>query len=160
MLPAERRTMSGILLKALKPEAIRLRLEATTKEAAIRELVGILDSVEPLQDRAEAERVIFAREQTMSTGMQDGLAIPHAKTDVVEHLVVALGLKPEGLDFDCADGQPARILFVTLSPTNKAGPHIQLLAEVTGVLRHQAAREAVLQAKTPEEVIAALLRKY
>ena len=148
--------MSVLLQKALRPATIRLHLEATDKDAAIRELLALIDDDEHLRDRAAAEEALFAREISMSTGMGDGIAMPHAKTNTVDHLTMALGLKAGGLDFDSADGEPAKIFFLTLSPANKAGPHIQLLSEVSNIMRHAEAREAILKATSPEGVFALL----
>ncbi len=151
--------MASMLQKVLKPEAIRIRLQATNKQEAIRELVDILDQAEHLKDRAEAERVLFARERSLSTGLQDGIAIPHGKTDTVDHLVVAIGIRKDGIDFDCADGKPARIFVLALSPASKAGPHIQFLAEISSILAKPEARQRLLSAASPQEVYSLLTLK-
>ena len=133
-----------------------MRLKADTKDEAIRELVGILAEAGLLGDRGEAERVVLERERVMSTGMEAGIAIPHGKTDTVDRLVVGLALKAEGIDFDCADGKPARILLVTLSPACRTGPHLRFMADITRLLRDPGLREAVLNAATPREVVSLL----
>jgi len=133
-----------------------MNLEATEKQDAIRELIGILDDAGHLTDRAEAERVVLERESIMSTGMEKGIAIPHGKTDTVDSLVVAVALKPEGIDFACADGQPATILITTLSPASRSGPHIRFMAEVSTLLQSEATRERLLASSTPEQAVAIL----
>jgi len=143
----------SLLREALRPECVRTHLGALDKESCIRELVGILRVAGLLRDPAEAERVVLARERLMSTGLEHGIAIPHGKTDTVDRLLVALGLKPEGIDFGCVDGQPARILILTLSPASRSGPHIRFMAEVSGLLRSASLRAAVLAAPTPSEVV-------
>jgi PTS system nitrogen regulatory IIA component len=130
-----------------------MHLEANTKEEAIRELIGIIHQTTPLQDLAEAERVVLEREKVMSTGMEHGVAIPHGKTDTVDRLLVAIALKPEGLDFQCMDGKPARILLVTLSPSNRSGPHLRFMAEVSRLLQDDNLRQNLLAAQTPETVV-------
>ncbi len=149
---------ASFLWQVLKPELIRMHLENRDKPGIIRELVGILDTAGLLKDRAEAERVVLAREQMMSTGMEHGVAIPHGKTDTVDGLLVALALCPEGVDFDCIDRQPARILIVTLSPASRTGPHIRFMAEVSRILRDPDLRAQVLAAKSPGTVVDILLR--
>ena len=140
----------------LRPDLVKMHLEATDKTAAIRELVGLLNGAGLIRDVAEAERVVLEREQIMSTGMECGIAIPHGKTNAVNGLVAAVALKPEGIDFDCADAQPARVLIVTLSPREGAAAHLRFMAEITRLLRREAVRERVLQAKTPDDVLSLL----
>jgi len=147
---------TSFLRDVLKPDRVKLRLQAATKDDAIRELIDILAGPGIIADRAEAERVVFAREALMSTGMECGIAIPHGKTDSVGSLVVSMALKPEGIEFECADGQPARILLMTLSPANRTGPHIRFMAEVSRLLRNEKFRERVLAAGSREEIVALL----
>jgi mannitol/fructose-specific phosphotransferase system IIA component (Ntr-type) len=149
---------ASILRQALRPEVVKLRLEATTKDEAIRELVQILDDAGCLPDPAEALRVVEARERVMSTGMENGLAIPHGKTDTVPQLVVAMGLKPEGIEFDSVDGDPATILLMTVSPASKSGPHLRFMADVTRLLRDGQMREQVLTAESANEVVGLLVQ--
>ncbi|MBN2450285.1 MAG: PTS sugar transporter subunit IIA [Lentisphaeria bacterium] len=149
--------MTGSFLRqTLRAETVKMRLEAATKADAIAELVGILAATGQLRDPAEALRVVLARERMMSTGMEQGIAIPHGKSDTVDGLLVGLALKPEGMDFECQDGQPARILIVTLSPASRTGPHLRFMADITRLLRDEGLRRAVLAAGSPAEVVALL----
>jgi len=106
-----------------------------------------------VKDREAALKAVLEREQKMSTGMQQGIAIPHGKTDAVDRLVAVVGLKPEGIDFDSMDGQPARILVMTLSSLSRTGPHIQFLSEISQVLNNAEKREALLRAQTAAEAV-------
>lgn len=96
---------------------------------------------------------VLTREEKMSTGMENGIAIPHGKTDSVDNLIIAVALKKEGVDFDSMDGQVSTIFIMTISPQSRSGPHIQFLAEVSKVLKEPEAREMLLAARTVEEVI-------
>jgi len=129
---------------------------AETKDEAIHEMLDVLETAGVLPDRAAAEKVVFERERVMSTGMECGIAIPHGKTDTVDQLIVAVGIKREGLDFDCADGQPARMFIMTLSPVSRSGPHIRFLAEISRLLHTADVRERVLNAADSREVVAVL----
>ena len=144
---------SSFFQSVLKPELIRMHLAATTKDDAIRELLDILDKAGLLQNRAEAERVVFERERCMSTGMEFGIAIPHGKTDSVERLVAAMAIKPEGLAFDAVDKQPSRLFVITLSPVNQTGPHLRFMAETSKILRSPKIRAALMAAKKPEDAV-------
>lgn len=142
-----------MIVTELRPELIRTRLQATTKQEAIDELVSILEAAGELEDSEDARQAVLKRESTMSTGMENGIAIPHGKTDSVSSLKVAMGLKPEGIDFDSADGEPSRILLMTVSPASRSGPHLRFMAEVSMLLRSASVREALLQTETPEAAL-------
>ena len=106
-----------------------------------------------IQDREKALQAILEREEKMSTGMNNGVAIPHGKTDSVERLIVAVGLKERGIEFESQDGSPSRIFIMTISPASRSGPHIQFLAEVSKILRNEEARKRLLAARTVEDVV-------
>jgi PTS system nitrogen regulatory IIA component len=144
------------LRKVMTPATITVALKSDTKEGIIEELVDLLmaaGKIKDLKDRKEALQVVLDREKKMSTGMQNGIAIPHGKTDTVGTLVAAIGLKKEGVDFQALDGQPSRIFVMTLSPDTRTGPHIQFLAEISRQLSDAGIRDKVLKAATPEEVL-------
>lgn len=144
------------LRKVLTADTISLNLKSDTKDGIIEEMIDLLmaaGKIRDLKDRKEALRVVLERERKMSTGMQNGIAIPHGKTDRVDALVAAVGLKKEGVDFGSLDGQPSRIFVMTLSPDTRTGPHIQFLAEISRQLSDSAVREKILVAKTADELL-------
>jgi mannitol/fructose-specific phosphotransferase system IIA component (Ntr-type) len=145
------------LRSVLRPEHVRLCLQASLKDDAIRELIGILDEAGLLKNRDEAERVVFDREQAMSTGMENGIAIPHGKTDTVDNLLVGLALKPDGIDFCSFDKQPSTILIIVISPLRNTGPHLRFMAEISKILRNPDTRRLILEARTPEQVVNAII---
>ena len=144
------------LKKVISEDVIRVPLASTAKDAVIEELLDILVSTGRVKDRARALKAIVDREAKMSTGMQGGLALPHAKTDAVDRLVVSFGTKPEGIEFQSLDGRPATMFVMTLSPLNRAGTHIKFLAEIGRFLSDPETRRKVLEAKTPADVSALL----
>ncbi len=147
------------LKKVLLPGTISLALKSSTKEQVIEEMVNLLMSagkIKDLKDRDEALKAVMDREKKMSTGMQNGIAIPHGKTDVVDSLVAALGLCKEGIDFGALDGKPSVIFVMTISPDNRTGPHIQFLAEISRHLNDPRIRERILNAQSKEDIIDAL----
>ena len=141
----------------LRPERVRLRLQATTKDDAIRELLSILDDAQLLRDRGEVERVVFEREQAMSTGMENGVAIPHGKTDSVDRLLVGIALKPEGIEFNAFDRRLSTILIVVISPLQNTGPHLRFMAAISKILRNPDVRQRILRAQSPEEVVSIIV---
>jgi len=137
---------------------VALQLAGTSKDAIIEELVDVLAAAGRIKDRKAALKAVLERERKMSTGLQNGIAIPHGKTDTVESLVAAIGLKKEGIPFDSLDGQPCQIFLITLSPASRTGPHIQFLADISRTLHDAAVRQQVLNATTEDEVVEILCR--
>lgn len=136
----------------LDPHCVVLHLRGVTKEEIITELVDVLAEEGKLLDRTAALEAVFERERTMSTGMQDGIALPHGKTDGVDSIQVAIGLKPEGLEFQSLDGKPSRIFILVVSPKRTTGPHIQFLATISAILKSPEAREQILLSTSRREL--------
>jgi mannitol/fructose-specific phosphotransferase system IIA component (Ntr-type) len=143
---------TNFLKDVIDAKLIKPRLESDAKNEIILELIDMLDQNNLLADRKEAERVVLDRERMMSTGLENGIAIPHGKCNSVKKLIVAVGLKPDGMDFECADGQPARIFLLTLSPASRSGPHIRFMAEISRLLQNDDLRGRVLAATTGKEI--------
>ena len=144
------------LKKVLTKHSIIPDLQANTKNGVIEELVDCLALSEQITDRDTVLQAVLAREEKMSTGMQNGIAIPHGKTDAVDKLCIAIGIKRNGVDFDAMDGQPCSIFIMTLSPKNRVGPHIQFLAEISKLLGIETIRNQLVTAQTADEILALL----
>ncbi|HHJ51780.1 MAG TPA: PTS sugar transporter subunit IIA [Caldithrix abyssi] len=136
----------------LPVEQIAPHLEGKTKFEVIEELLDLIDQNGKLVDREIALQDVLAREGYLSTGLENGLAIPHAKTDGVNELVISFGLKPEGVDFESLDGKPAKLIFLVLSPRDTSGPHIQTLAIISRNLKNAEMRESLLNANSAEQI--------
>ncbi len=145
------------LKNLLKPELVTLDLKGTNKEEIIKELVDLAARSGKVSDKEEAVRSVFERENRMSTGMKHGIAIPHGKTTAVRELVACVGISQREINFDALDRKGCRIFIMTLSPIDKTGPHLQFLAEVGMLFRSEEKRQALLSAKTAEEVVSILL---
>jgi fructose-specific phosphotransferase system IIA component len=141
------------LKKILTKDSILPELKADTKRGVIEEMAAFMVSAGQFTNRAAVVQALLAREEKMSTGMQHGIAIPHGKTDAVEQLVAAVAIHRAGVDFAAMDGKPSHIFIITLSPENRAGPHIQFLAEISKVLSRPELREKLLKAATTDEIL-------
>lgn len=141
------------LKKLLGPKNVFLNLEADTKDGIIEEMIGKLFANGLIKDREGALQAVQEREMKMSTGMNNGVAIPHGKTDCVSSLVAAVGLKKRGIDFASTDGKPSTIFIMTISPASRSGPHIQFLAEVSKILRDASSREKLHAAEEVKDII-------
>jgi len=133
------------------------RLKARNKREALEELSDLLveGGLVATEARDDVLAALIDREEKMSTGMQYGVAIPHAKTDRISELISAVAISEEGVDFDSLDDKPAFIFVVTLSPPTEVGSHIRFLADVSRQLGSQRVREQVIRAETAEEMVTA-----
>ena len=130
-----------------------LDLKSNTKEGIIEELIDMMVSSGQIKDRQAALEAVLEREKKMSTGMQQGVAVPHGKTGTVDDLFVAFGLKKEGVNFESIDGELSKIFVMTISSTNRTGPHIQYLSEISKKLNIASVRERLLNAVTADEIV-------
>jgi fructose-specific phosphotransferase system IIA component len=146
------------LLSIISGECTVTELRSNTKEDVLAELVDILAYHGRLSDRDEVLKDILEREKTMSTGMQHGIALPHAKSDGVKDTCAAVGIKKTGIDFDSVDGEPARLFILVVSPKRTSSPHIQFLAAIGAVLKDDAVREQVINAGSRDEAVNLLHR--
>ena len=145
------------LKKPLTAETISLDLKGDSKDAILAEMVDLLVASGHIRDREAVLKAVLEREKRMSTGMQNGIAIPHGKTDSVDCLVAALGIKRAGVDFGALDGQPSNIFVMTVSPDSRTGPHIQFMAEISRPLNDASVRAKLLAATSPDEVLHLLI---
>ncbi|MDR3304315.1 MAG: cation:proton antiporter [Treponema sp.] len=156
---SEQKGSAEQLLAIIKWEHIELNLKSDTKEAVLAELVDILASRGKLRDRDEVVNAVLAREKIMSTGMQRGIALPHARSDGINDLHVAIGVKKSGVDFDSIDGEKARLFVLVVSPKARDSQHMAFLAAISATLRDPATCEQVINAATNEEALALLQGK-
>jgi len=140
------------LTDILAPECVRKPLLAADKIEAIRELVEVLADTGKLLDPAQVLRAVLDRENTLSTGIGDGLAVPHGKCAGCSHLVMAVGRTTTPIDFASRDGQPVELIVLLVSPPDETGPHIQALARIARLMLMPEFREAVLGAATAREI--------
>jgi len=153
----EARTTKDILA-LIDPECFILDLKGNTKEEVITELVDALAVKDTLVDREQVLADVFERESTMSTGMDHGIALPHAKTDGITDTTVVVGIKKEGINFESMDGQLSQLFVLIVSPKKACSLHVQFLAAVGAILRDKTLRDAVIFSETPQEAVD-LLRK-
>ena len=139
------------LSEILKPQNIKIPLEAKTKTEAIGELVQVLAASGDVTDPKKVLDAVLERESTRTTGIGNGLAIPHGKCQGTKDLVMAIGRAATPIDFQAIDGRPVSIIWMLASPPDKTGPHIHALARISRLMTIDKFRAALLQAKTPQE---------
>lgn len=129
-------------------------LTGKTKIEIIEELLSLMNDLKLIEQYELALNDILDREGYLSTGLENGLAIPHAKTDSIDQLAIVYGLKKEGAPFESLDGKPAEHIFLVLSPKDTSGPHIQALALITRNLKDTKIREKIKQCASAEDIAA------
>ena len=142
----------------LNEKAVISNLKGTTKEDVLRELVDALAKAEGIKIREELIKVLISREALGSTGIGQGVGIPHAKTNAVKKLVAAFGLSHTGVNFDALDGEPVYIFFLLVAPEDSAGPHLKGLARISRLLKDKYFRESLKQLGD-EKAILKLIRE-
>ncbi len=141
--------------EVLTEELVICNLEADNGTDVIEALLERISSTGELRDPSKAREDVLANERRSSTGMQHGVAIPHAKTEAVTRLLAAVAVTKTPVDFDSLDGKPCRIFVMTLSPIDQVGPHMRFLAEIGRILRNRRVRSKILGARTPAELLEA-----
>jgi PTS system nitrogen regulatory IIA component len=147
------------VLNPVSSKNISLNLHGKTKKTIINELLDILAAQDKLLNRDIALKDLLDREQTMSTAIPNGIALPHAKTNAVQELTVAIGIKKSGVDFDSPFDDKTRIIILALAPPNKAKPLYKFILAITAALNDDTLRSKILATKTPDEIVE-LLRQY
>ncbi|UTH14295.1 PTS fructose transporter subunit IIABC [Macrococcus equipercicus] len=138
----------------LTASTIALDLRASSKDAVINELVDTLWSAGKLNDKEKYHAAIHAREAQSTTGIGEGIAIPHAKTDAVKTPAIAFGKSKPGVDYQSLDGTPAHLFFMIAAPAGGAQTHLDALAKLSGMLMNEDVRRQLLDARSKEEVLA------
>ena len=118
----------------------------------LKELVDILVDAGKIENPDAVLRDIIKREELGSTGLEEGIAVPHAKTEAVKSLTVAIGISPKGIDFEALDGKPSQLFFLLLAPPNQAGPHIEALSDIARMSKSKSFMRLLMNSRNSEEV--------
>jgi len=134
----------------LSKELIIPELSARTKKAVLAELVAAVHFVQPELDETHVLDVLLEREALGTTGIGDGIAIPHGKIAELESVLVVVGRSAEGVEFDALDFEPCKIFFLVLAPEKVAGVHLRVLAHISRMLKEEDFRQQFLSASEDE----------
>ncbi len=140
------------ITEILDKRAIKIGITSTTKEDTLKELVEVLARVEDIGDPKAIVKALIERENLGSTGIGQGIAIPHGKTDKVKKLTAILGISKTGVNFDALDGEQVYIFFLLVAPKATAGPHLKALAQISRLLRDPYFCELLRKCKSEEEI--------
>ena len=128
------------------------QLSSKTKKGVLKELVDCIVRKEKEVESNELLRVLLEREELGSTGIGDGIAIPHGKVKKIKKLIVSFGRSIEGVDFQSMDGKPTHLIFLLIAPENSAGIHLKALARISRLLKDGRFRKNLMEANTPQEI--------
>jgi nitrogen PTS system EIIA component len=141
------------LIDLVVENIIKVPMQSTDKPEVLRELVQVLKDAGEISDYESALAAVQNREDKQSTGLTDGIAVPHAKTSAVSSLKLAIGIAPEGIDFDSMDNQPSKLFFLLLASPGMSGPHVEALAEIAKLARSKAFCKALINAENAKEAV-------
>jgi len=145
------------VMDILVPNAVILDLAARTKADVLSEMAQALVAAEPGLDAERLHQVLMDRESLQSTGIGEGVAIPHGKLSGLDRLVASFARSREGVDFDSIDGQPTRLFFLLVVPENAGGQqHLKALARISRFLRDDAFRARLEAAESVDEIFATI----
>ena len=144
------------IMDILVREAVILDLEARTKQDGLSEMATRLAEAEPGLDRAELLNVLLEREKLQSTGIGEGVAIPHGKMPGLSRLVASFARSREGLDFDSIDGQATTLFFLLVVPEHSGGQHLKALARISRFFRDATFRKRLQEAESEDDVFRAI----
>lgn len=147
------------ILDFLDEDSLLLELKKGSKKDVIEQLVSFLLDSGGERDRDGIVKALLDRESIGSTGIGNGVAIPHAKTDAVDSLRVVYAYSEPGVDYEAVDGKPANFFFMVVSPTDEASAQLRLLARISRLMGNRLLRNELKEADNPKEAIEAI-RKY
>ena len=141
------------LIDLITDDIVKVPLESVTKMDVITELVDILVRAGRVQNREKVIEAVLKRENLGSTGLEKGIAVPHAKTDQVSTLTLAIGISIKGVEFNAIDGKPSKVFFLMLASPDQSGPHIEALSEIARITRSETFCRMLTGAATAKEVV-------
>lgn len=147
------------ITELLKKEFILEQLKAKSKQEALAELAGVFIKGKIKFDSGAMLRVLLEREKLGSTGIGDGIAIPHGKLAGLDEILVAFGRSREGIAFEALDGKPVHLFFLLMAPENSAGQHLKALAKISRMLKDGVFRKKLLEARMHDDLVRVITEK-
>ena len=144
------------ILDILSETSIISELKGTTKKAVLEELIDAIRLQNPQLDRDRLMSVLLERERLGSTGIGDGIAIPHGKIKDLNQLVLSFGKSSHGVDFESMDGRPVHLFFLLVAPETSSGIHLRALAKIARLLKNNTIRKRLGSVKSPSEIFAVI----
>ncbi len=141
------------LAKFLEEELVEFNLKSKDKDSAIKELVGLASHSKLVKDEDQLLKAVIEREELVTTGVGYGVAFPHAKTRSVRGIVIAFGKSVDGIDFEAMDKKPVNLFFLIAAPEDAIGAHLNVMAELSFLMKSEENRQKLIEAKNFDDVI-------
>ncbi len=140
----------------LNEQAVSTALKSTSKNEVIKELVTLMERAHGIKSGGEILKRVTEREAMMSTGIGNGVAIPHGKAKSINKLLASCGIATQGIEFQAVDQQPVTLFILLVSPEECRGPHVRALANISRLLREASVRESLKKAPTAQNFLGVL----
>jgi PTS system nitrogen regulatory IIA component len=141
------------IMDFLSQDAIIVDLKATDKKSAIVELAEVLKNTKKIKNSDNIINIVLERERLGSTGIGQGVALPHGKTDLLQEQIGVLGISRKGIEFNSLDGETVHIIFLLVGPAEVAGQHLKALSRISRLFKDKFLRQAIKEAKTTQEIV-------
>jgi len=141
------------LIDMVVEKIVKIPLVSKDKPDVLRELVQILKDAGEIDDFNIVLKAVQEREDKQSTGLEKSIAVPHAKTTAVSSLKLAIGIAPQGIDFDSLDGELSKLFFLLVAPPGQSGPHVEALAEIAKLASSTSFCKALIRSENAREVV-------
>jgi len=145
--------------EVLKESCVIDSLKGKTKRDILFELVGVLKKADLIEDVEKVVNIILDREKLGSTGIGDGVAIPHGKMKGIRNFLCVFGRSLEGVDFDAVDRKPVHIFFLLLAPENSVSIHLKMLSRISKILRDPSFRKKLIELSNSKELYGAIIEE-
>ena len=140
------------LSQIIEQDDIIPELQAEDKTGVLEELAEVICKHEPLLKKEKLVRVLMDREKLGTTGIGDGIAIPHGKIDILKTPLLSFGRSKKGIDYDAIDNKPVHLFFLLVAPENSSGLHLHILARIAKLLKNNKFKKKLIEASTKEEM--------
>ncbi len=143
------------LIDLIEESVVKVPLTSTTKFDVLEELVDVLVDAGSVsgENRSAVLDALIARENQGSTGLEQGIAVPHAKTDLVDTVTISIGVSPEGIDFEALDGKPSHLFFCMLASPSQPGKHVEILSEIARLTKSPSVLKLLTSATSVQDVM-------
>jgi PTS system nitrogen regulatory IIA component len=146
------------ILDLLKKETISIDLKSKNKRSVLNELVAPIADIYKIQ-QDKIVKVLLEREKLGSTGIGDGIGIPHGRLQDIDSFILGFGISKQGVDFDSMDGKPAYIFFLLITPLNSTGTHLRLLSKISKIMKNEIFREKLINARNSDEILSLIQKE-
>jgi fructose-specific phosphotransferase system IIA component len=143
----------------LSENLIKIHLASQDKRRVIEEMVDLLAVAHRIKDRNDVLKAVLDREAVMSTGVGDGVAIPHGKSEAAPSITIALGVTKEPIEFQAMDDRPVKLIWLLVGPPDQTGPHLKALSRISRLMHKREFRDQLMASNTAKAALDAIIRE-